>query len=204
VALPSRPDIEIYAAPFAPEPKLPLDGLLGHGIVGSTDSVRATTQPGYTLSYQWYAGHYSAAAGHFVGEPIPGATSRAIKLTEAQLGAEMRVYVYAHGVGAAPSFTFCDFSDPVLGPMLPRTPVISGRAAVGSIVKAKVGSWGPHTRVRFSYQWFAGNKEIRGATRASLRIGRTAAGKKLRLRVTGKQYLTRQSALSRYTKKVKR
>ena len=88
--------------------------------------------------------------------------------------------------------------------MLPRTPIISGRAAVGSTVKAKVGSWGPHTKVRFSYQWYAGKKPISGATHAKLRIGKATAGNKLRLRVTGQEYRTRKNALSRYTKKVKR
>ena len=113
------------------------------------------------------------------------------------------MYVYAHGVGMAPSLTHMTYGNPVLDPMLPRTPVISGRANVGSTVRAKVGSWGPHTKVRFSFQWYAGKKAIRGATRASLRIGKSTAGKKVQLRVTGKQYKTKQSALSKYTKKVK-
>jgi len=204
VAQPSHPAIDVYYAPFAPQPEISWDGTVGHGIVGMTDEVEAKPLgPGITVSYQWYAGHYSASTDRWDGEAVPGATSRLFRLTAAQLGAEMRVYVYAHGVGLAPTFTHMTFADPVLGPMLPRTPVISGRAAVGSTVKAKVGSWGPHTKVRFSFQWFAGKKAIRGATRASLRIGKSTAGKKLRLRVTGKQYKTRQSALSRYTKKVK-
>jgi hypothetical protein len=170
-----------------------------------TDQVEAKPMgPGITASYQWYAGHYTGRSDDWVGEPIPGATSRVFRLTEAQLGYEMRVYIYAHGVGVAPNFDHMTWADPVLGPMLPRTPVISGRAAVGSTVKAKVGSWGPHTKVRFSYQWFAGKKAIRGATRSSLRIGKSTAGKKLRLQVTGKQYKAKKSALSRYTRKVKR
>jgi hypothetical protein len=180
------------------------DGLVGHGVVGWTDSVKPTTMGrGYTIACQWYAGHYSVSAGRYDGEPIPGATSCTFRLTEAQLGKEMRVYVYAHAVGMAPTFTFCDFSDPVMGPMRPRTPIISGRAAVGSTVKAKVGSWGPHTKVRFSYQWYAGKKPIRGATHAKLRIGRATAGQKLRVRVTGKQDVAKKSATSKYTNKVK-
>jgi hypothetical protein len=103
----------------------------------------------------------------------------------------------------APDMTHVTFGDPVLAPMRPRTPVITGRAAVGSTVKAKVGSWGPHTKVRFSYQWYAGKKAIRGATRPKLRISKATAGKKLRLRVTGKQDVAKKSALSKYTKKVK-
>ena len=47
-------------------------------------------------------------------------------------------------------------------------------------------------------------QHVEPATRASLRIGKATAGKKVRLRVTGKQYTTRKSALSPYTKKVKR
>src|SRR4051812_2319778 len=116
----------------------------------------------------------------------------------------MRVVITTHGVGVATTFTFADIDDPVLAPMLPRAPIISGRAAVGRTVKAKVGSWGPHTKVHFSYQWFAGKKAIRGATHASLRISKATAGKKVRLRVTGKQRLNTKSSFSRYTKKVKR
>lgn len=205
VALPSQGYIDIYYAPFAPEPQLPFDGIVNGPVVGGTEQVEPKPMgPGITFTYQWYAGHYSGSARRYDGQPVPGATSRAIRLTEAQMGSEMRVYVYAHGVGLAPNSTFCDFANPVLGPMLPRTPTISGRAAVGRTVKAKVGSWGPHTKVGFSYQWFAGKKAIRGATHASLRIGKATAGKKVRLRVTGKQYTARKSALSRYTKKVKR
>jgi hypothetical protein len=95
-----------------------------------------------------------------VGEPIPGATSCKFLLTEARLGLEMRVYVYAHAAGMAPAFTFCDFASPVLNPMRPRTPTISGRATVGSTAKAKAGVWGAHTKVRFSYQWYASKKAI--------------------------------------------
>ena len=205
VALPSQTYIDIYYGLFAPQPELPFDGLVNSGVVGLTDGVDPKPMgPHITFTYQWYAGHYSVAAGSYDGEPIPGATSRVFRLTEAQLGAEMRVYVYAHGVGLAPDVTFCDFGNPVLRPMQPRTPSISGRAAVGRTVQAKVGSWGSHTKVRFSYQWFAGNEAIRGATRASLRIGKATAGKKVRLRVTGKQYTASKSALSPYTRKVKR
>jgi DNA-binding beta-propeller fold protein YncE len=205
VALPSQSYIDTYYAPFAPEPELLLDRIVNGPVVGGTEQVEPRPMsPGITFTYQWYAGHYSASARRYDGQPVPGATSRAFHPTEAQMGAEMRVFVYAHGVGLAPNSTFCDFANPVLGPMLPRTPIINGRAAVGSTVRAKVGSWGPHTRVGFSYQWFAGKKAIRGATRARLRIGKATAGKKLQLRVTGKQYTARKSALSRYTKKVKR
>ena len=204
VALPSHAYLDTYYTPFAPQPQLGFDRIVGHGVVGWTDSVEADPMgPGYTVTCQWYAGHYSVSAGRYYGEPIPGATSCTFRLTEAQLGLEMRVYVYAHGVGVAPNFTFCDFGNPVMGPMLPRTPTIRGRAAVGSTVRAKVGSWGPHTRVRFSYQWYAGKKAIRGATRSTLRIGKATAGKKLRLRVTGRQDVAKKSVLSKYTKKVK-
>ena len=204
VALPSQAYIDIYYTPFVPQPELPLHGIVDGGVVGWTDEVQPPPMgPDITFTYQWYAGHWSADWDDYDGEPIPGATSRSFRLTQAQVGAQMRVYVYAHGVGLAPNSTYCDFGSPVLGPMLPRTPGISGRAAVGSTMKAKVGSWGPHTKVRFSYQWFAGKRAIHGATHASLRIGKATAGKKVRLRVTGKQHKSSKSAFSRYTRKVK-
>jgi YVTN family beta-propeller protein len=203
VALPTHTYLDTYYAPFTPQPANSDRGTVMHGVVGWTDAVQAKPMPGFTITYQWWAGHYSPSTNTWDGTPIPGATSREFLLTEAQLGYEMRAYIYAHAPGMAPNMTHVTFGSPVLAPMRPRTPVISGRAAVGNTVRAKSGSWGPHTKVRFSYQWYAGKKPIRGATHTTLKIGKSTAGQKLRVRVTGRQDVAKKSALSRFTKKVK-
>jgi hypothetical protein len=103
VALPSRAYLDTYDAPFTPQPAISRGGMVGHGVVGWTDEVEAVPMPGFTITYQWYAGHYSPSTGTWDGTPIPGATSRVFRLTEAQLGYEMRAYIYAHAPAWPPT-----------------------------------------------------------------------------------------------------
>lgn len=191
-AEPSLEQMEVLSLPIAPYPVF-VDSI-AHDTVGMTDAVIWEPTPsGIDVTYQWYAD----------GEPIPGATGRVVPLTSAQLGAKMSVIATAHGVGLATDFSKWSDGGGVLAPMRPSTPMVSGQALVGRTVAARVRSWGPHTRVHFKYQWFAGSRPIKGATQAKLRVHGAQQGQPLRVRVTGTQYLTHRAARSRPTRKVR-
>ncbi|MFI5425845.1 hypothetical protein [Aeromicrobium sp. UC242_57] len=89
-----------------------------------------------------------------------------------------------------------------LGSLRAPTPKIGGTAKVGRTVTARPGSWTPGTTLR--YQWFAGSKSIKGATRSKLKISKKVKGKTLKVRVTGtKSGYAKVAKTSRATKKVR-
>jgi phosphotransferase system HPr-like phosphotransfer protein len=63
-------------------------------------------------------------------------------------------------------------------------PTISGNLNVKSKLTAKVKAWSPVAT--FTYQWFAGGKEINGATNSTLTLAAAQKGKKITVEVTGK------------------
>lgn len=194
ILVPGHQEIDELDYPIAPQPVFD-DETSTHfsPMVGCTGEVFLKPLPaGVTATYQWYAD----------GQPIDGATFASIRLTVAQTGAVISVVVTTHGIGMATASDSWGYESRVLGAMSPSTPSISGRAVVGHTVRATVGSWGRHTKVRFSYQWFAGARAIRGATRKSLHVSRAVSGRRLRLRVTGQEYTAKRDIFSAYTKRV--
>jgi hypothetical protein len=81
-------------------------------------------------------------------------------------------------------------------------PKITGKAKVGKTLKVKVGKWSPVPK--FTYQWYAGGKAIKGATKATLKLKKAQKGKKITVKVTGKKagYITKTKT-SKATAKVK-
>ncbi len=65
------------------------------------------------------------------------------------------------------------------------TPKITGSAKVGKTLKVNKGSWTSGTK--FTYQWFAGGKAIKGATKSSLKLTKSMKGKTIKVTVTGKK-----------------
>lgn len=82
----------------------------------------------------------------------------------------------------APALTLADLT-PVT-PVRPGTPRIRGRHDVGSTLTAVPGAWGPNG-VALRYQWLRAGQPIKGATRASYRLVRADAGRRVAVRVTG-------------------
>ncbi|MDR3202642.1 MAG: glycoside hydrolase family 3 C-terminal domain-containing protein, partial [Bifidobacteriaceae bacterium] len=93
-------------------------------------------------------------------------------------------------------------------PAAPKTlksakPKIKGTAKVGKKLKAVKGTWTAGAAVKF--QWYAGSKAIKGATKASLTLKKAQAGKKIRVKATGtKTGYKSKSVTSKATKKVKK
>jgi hypothetical protein len=80
---------------------------------------------------------------------------------------------------------------------------VSGTAKVGKKLTAKVAKWTKGTA--YSYKWYAGSKVIKNATGKTLKITKSLAGKKIKVRVTGtKKGLVSAIKTSKATKKVKK
>lgn len=82
-------------------------------------------------------------------------------------------------------------------------PKISGTVAVGKTLTANPGTWKPSTAT-LSYQWYRSGKKISGATAQTYTLTKSDLGKKMTVKVTGKQaeYKT-TTVTSKSTRKVK-
>lgn len=153
---------------------------------------------GTTVHYQWM---YDESR-----TPIPGATDATYTPTAADYTGQHTIVVTTWGTG--PGYTASEPAESAAyavaaGTLATSTPAISGKAKVGKRLRAKHGSWTAGTSLR--YQWYASGKKIRHATKASYRIAKKYAGKKITVRVTGSKtgYLT-ATATSKPTHKVAR
>lgn len=112
-------------------------------------------------------------------------------------GARSLLVTTPSGSVAAGTFTV------VAGKLTSATPKVKGKAKVGKRLTAATGRWTAGSRLR--YAWLANGKPIKGATKASLKLTRKQAGKRIQLRVTGSKvgYAT-TTRTSPKTVKVKR
>jgi bacillolysin len=84
------------------------------------------------------------------------------------------------------------------GPVPKRAPRITGTAAVGSPLTAKVGHWSPSsvdTRIR----WYANGHRVAGATGASYTVKPADLGKRITVKVTARSHGRRASTFSAAT-----
>ncbi len=70
------------------------------------------------------------------------------------------------------------------GTLSTATPVVTGTPAVGEVLSANPGTWGPSV-VALSYQWKAGATNITGATGSTLLVPASALGQPITVSVTG-------------------
>ncbi|MFT4213169.1 MAG: hypothetical protein QM622_00090 [Microbacterium sp.] len=83
-------------------------------------------------------------------------------------------------------------------------PTISGKAQVGSSLKAKTGNWSP-TPTSLTYQWYRDGVAIKGATSRTYKLVAGDVGSKIKVRVTAKRSgVTTTSAYSAKTGSVKK
>ena len=73
---------------------------------------------------------------------------------------------------------------PVAPVLVTAVPTITGTAAVGRILTANTGTWGP-APVTLAYQWFGNGIAIIGATTSTHTLQAGDAGKAITVRVTG-------------------
>jgi len=138
-----------------------------------TASVEAW-DPAATLTYQWRAN----------GVAISGATATTFTLTPSQVDKTISVAVSGTAPGYADALALSATTAAVAkGVFAAATPVISGTAKVNSTLTATVGSWSPGPS--FTYQWYANDVAISGATALTYQVAPTLSGKVITFAATG-------------------
>lgn len=91
----------------------------------------------------------------------------------------------------------------VVKPLKASTPKVKGTLKVGKKLTVSKGTWTSGTT--FTYQWYAGGKAIKGATKSTLKLTKSQKGKTIKVKVTGKKSgYTTVSKTSKATKTVKK
>lgn len=148
---------------------------------------------GTALAYQWYSS----------GAAIKGATAATFTPAAAQRGHALTVHVTGRKAGYTTVVRSSAATKAVAAGTLTRaTPKVAGTVKVGKKLTAKPGTWTSGTTLR--YQWYAGGKAIKGATKSSLTLKSAQRGKTITVKVTGsKAGYTTVSATSKKTGKVR-
>lgn len=121
------------------------------------------------------------------------------------LGTRLSVTVNAIRNGYVKGYSYSAETSPVAEAYLtPKpTPTISGTVRVGKTLTVKPGTWGPGTVV-LHYRWKADDKSISGATKTTLKLSRSLAGKRISVTVTAtKAGYTKVVKNSSHTQRVK-
>lgn len=164
----------------------------GPPVTGGSASIGGTYRPfeqvqaigtGFTpaangLRYQWFAN----------GAPIPDAESATFDIPVSLAGFGLSVQVTGYATGRAPSAPV--MSPPVtVAPAIfyaatgtANRPVISGTPKTGKVLAASSLSWvgddgRPPAGLTSTFQWFRGNKSIKGATGATYQLKAADLGK---------------------------
>ena len=125
--------------------------------VGQVLSVPVTAwkPTGLSFAYKWYRS----------GSAISGATGATYKLAAADLGKKISVKVTASRKGyTSVSKTSAATAAVSAGTLVAPVPTITGKAAVGQLLTALPGTWGP-APVTLSYQWLRAGAVISGGRR---------------------------------------
>ncbi|WMY78053.1 S-layer homology domain-containing protein [Citricoccus sp. I39-566] len=127
------------------------------------------------LTFQWNAD----------GQPISGATGKALTLSTGHVGKAITVTVTGHEPGfTTEARTSAPTSRVLLGTLKSVAPTVTGDLAVGKTVTVSTGTWGPG-EVSLAYQWKANGIAIPGATDKSLALTENHFGKTVSVTVTG-------------------
>ncbi|MBO1902198.1 hypothetical protein J4H92_09595 [Leucobacter weissii] len=145
--------------------------------VGAT--LRARTSgfvSGAKLSYQWQRN----------GADIGGATKSSYRAKPADRGKKLTVTVSGAKAGYWPVARTSKATKSVAnGKLQTGKPKVRGTKKVGRTLKATRSGWTAGTRL--SYRWYRSGKAIGGATKSSYRLKSADAGKRIRVKVTGKK-----------------
>jgi hypothetical protein len=118
---------------------------------------------------------------------VPGATAVKYIPNASTLGKSITVTVTGKRSGYANVSRTSASTKPVaIGTLSAATPTVSGTAAVGSVLTAKAGEWGPST-VALTYQWKVDGVAVSGATGVKYIPKASTIGKKITVTITGKR-----------------
>ncbi|WP_244928960.1 DUF2341 domain-containing protein [Nocardioides sp. W7] len=119
------------------------------------------------------------------GAAIAGATSASYALRAADVRKRISVQV----TGTKPGYTTVtriSLAEIVAkGELTARKPTIKGKAKPGKQVKANTGRWKPSS-VSYSYQWYVDGRAVKGASKKSYTIRPADAGRRIKVKVTGR------------------
>ncbi|AGL14589.1 hypothetical protein [Actinoplanes sp. N902-109] len=148
--------------------------------VGSkvTANVGSWTPAATSYTYKWMAN----------GTAISGATGSAYPVGAAVAGKKLTVVITAKrsghpsGTGTSAAVTVAKGT----APKATKAPAITGTAKKNATVKVAAGTWSlkPDS---YAYQWRLNGVAIKGATKSSLKVTASMAGKKLTVMVTAKR-----------------
>jgi len=147
--------------------------IAGASRVGSTLAVAGTWTAGAARSYQWRRD----------GVDIPGASAETYLLTATDLGHRISVRVDGTLSGYVPTTVESPAVTIAAGILSSGTARIVGTLKVGKKLTAGAAPWAAGTTVR--YQWYVGGKKVAGATRSQLTLTKKAAGKRVKVVITG-------------------
>ncbi|CAB4742016.1 unannotated protein [freshwater metagenome] len=164
--------------------------------VGATLTAEPGTwsDPSPTFAYQWMAN----------GQPVAGATTNMLALTDNLAGSSIRVTVTAtkpsgYTPGTASSESTAPVADDPTKVTNRSLPVVSGTAKVGEQLSTTNGTW-TNEPTSFTYQWLADGVAVTGATQQTFLLTAAQAGKRMSVRVTAaKTGLTSGQATSAQT-----
>jgi surface antigen len=152
--------------------------------------------PHATTRFQWLVD----------GQPVPQATDKTFTPNAQDLGRRISVEVLASRPGYLTS-TLASTATPAVLPGVMhnrRAPVVTGRAVVGHTLHASVGAWSI-TPDSYLYQWYAGQRAIKGATAATYdpTAAEAQAGERIHVVVTAQlDGYTPESSSSQSTDRV--
>jgi hypothetical protein len=148
--------------------------IAGKARLGSTLTAQAGTwSDSPSFAYAWYRN----------GKAIAGATSKTYKPVKADLGKVLQVRVTASKAGFTPVTKTSKATAAVKGVFAGVKVTLNGKAKVGKTLKAKVSGL-TVSSPKIKYQWYAGSKAIKGATKATLKLKKAQKGKKIKVKVT--------------------
>lgn len=151
--------------------------VVGTPVVGELLTVNAGNwTEGTKLSYRWYMD----------SEPIAGATSNKLQIPRAAVGKSIYVQVEGHQSGFTSVSSVSETTPKIkIASTSSATPSIQGTPKVGANVSVSTGNWSKGTK--FSHQWYAGGKPVKGATASTYSVKPADLGKQLSVKVTGSQ-----------------
>jgi len=173
---------------------------LARPIAAKTPTISGTVKTGSTLKAsagRWTSGASFTYQWQRNGAPIANATKSSYKLSSSDLSKRITVRVTGVRAGYWPA---AKTSSAILKTSKPK---VKGTKKVGRTLKVSRGSW--TTGTKFSYRWYRNGKAIKGATKVKYKLKAADAGKRIKVKVTGKKSgYARKSRTSSYTSRIKR
>lgn len=172
-------------------------GISGSAVVGqklSTTNGTWTGQQPITFAYQWVrCGADGGLADGSNCANISGGTGTTYTLTTNEVGFRIRSRVTASN--SSGSTTAASNPTDTVGagsPVNTKTPTMSGSMVEGATVTANPGTWTGAGPITYTYQWVRCNNQggscasIAGATGVQYKLTAADVGRKIRVRVTGR------------------